>query len=546
MALKVKSIDELDPALVEAAQAELSQLIQERHPEVELTRGVIHDIVAFFAGGVSGAINQTEVNRVLQSRSLLAIQANPQLADPELVDHVLSNFLTSRRGGTRARGAITIVVTGDATVVISGNSSYFANGLEYVVDAPITARPPGTVTSNLNDRVLQPRGNDTYEFSVPATAAETGEGANARAGTKFTPDPPPARFVTAFSDGDFIGGTSAETNAELVKRMEAGIPAKVTAGRSNILALVKAQPQFAEIKNLSIIGYGDEEMTRDQHWIFPVSGGGRLDIYAQNDATPRTIVLRKVCRLVELRSTSAVWQCEIDRDDAPGFYGIAAIRRVNDPTDIAGFEVIQDQRGWYIDPTDWSPDLVYPTEAIYTRYQTSSVKFIDDATSVAGLAVGATQDYLVSVTTQPLIREMQEFLTDGSRRHLSADIVVKSAVPCFLSINCDIVKNSDESAPSLNPIKIAIANRVNNLNFPGELYASQVADVIHDYLIPGQAVGPIDMHGRIQKVDGETLVIRDKQVLRIPHAPSVLVTPKTTAFVLYPENVGLNVINRGV
>ena len=54
MGLKVNDINQLDPQLVENAQAELSQLIQERHPQVELTRGVIHDIVAFFAGGVSG------------------------------------------------------------------------------------------------------------------------------------------------------------------------------------------------------------------------------------------------------------------------------------------------------------------------------------------------------------------------------------------------------------------------------------------------------------------------------------------------------------
>lgn len=545
MALKVQSIAELDPALVEAAQAELSQLIQERHPEVELSRGVIHDIVAFFAGGVSGAINQTEVNRVLASRSLLAIEQNPQLADPELVDHVLSNFLTSRRGGTRARGNITIVVTGDATVVISGNSSYFANGLEYSVDAPITARPPGTVTSNPNDRVLQPRDDLTFEFSVPATAVEVGEAANARSGTKFTPDPVPARFVTAFADGDFISGTSAETNDELIKRMESGIPAKVTAGRANITALVKSQPVFAEIKNLSIIGYGDPEMVRDQHWIFPVSGGGRIDIYAQNDATPRTIILRKTCQLVSQTSVSSTWQFPIDRDDAPGFYSVLAVRRPEDPADNSGFEIIQDQRGWYVDPDDWAPDIVSLDEAIYTRYQTSTVQFIDNLTPVAGLQLGDERDYVVAVVTQPFIREMQEFLTAGERRHLGADILVKSAVPCFLSVNCDIVKDSDESAPELNEIRVAIATRVNNLNFPGALYASQIADVIHDFLTTGQAVGPIDMHGRIQLPDGETLVIRDKQVLRIPSAPASFVTPKTTAFILYPEDIGLSVINRG-
>lgn len=544
MALKVQSISELDPAIVEAAQAELSQLIQERHPEVELTRGVIHDIIAFFAGGISGGINQTEVNRVLESRSLLAIETNPQLADPELVDHILSNYLIERTEGTRSRGEITIVVEGDSTVVISANSLYVANGLNYFTDVPITARPPGTITNNPNDRVLEPRGDGSYEFSVPATAEDVGEAGNARAGTKFTPDPAPARFVTAFSASDFSGGTSTETNRQLVQRMQEGIPAKVTAGRLNITSLIKAQPAFADVKNVSIVGYSDPEMERDQHWIFPVSGGGRIDIYAQTDATPTTVAIRKLCRLVDLRTTDSVWQFTLGRNDAPGFYEINAVRRLDDPIDQAGFAVIQDQRGWDFGDDTWRPDIQFQREAAYTRYQTGVFQFVDNLTPVSELTEGDEVEFNVSVLTQPFIREIQEFLASNNHRHLASDILVKAAVPCFLSINCDIIKDTGESAPDLDDIRTALVNRINNLNFPGVLYASQVNDVIHDYLTGSQAVGPIDMHGRIRRVDGTDAVVRDTQVLWLPDSPSTLVTPKTTCFILYPEDIGLNVVNR--
>ncbi len=544
MGLKVQAISELDADVVEQAQAELSQLIQERHPEVELTRGVIHDIVAFFAGGISGGINQTEINRVLESRSLLAIETNPLLADDTLVDHVLSNFLITRKTGTHASGDITIVVEGDATVVVSANVVYTANGLNFLVDAPITARPPGSTTSDPNDRVLQPRGDGSYEFSVPATAESVGDTYNVRAGTKFTPVVPPSRFVTAFGASDFTGGTATETNTELVARMEAGIPAQVTAGRLNIEALVKAQAVFSDVKHLSIVGYGDPEMERDQHWIFPVSGGGRIDIYCQTDALPATVTLRKEARLVEKLATSSVWQFTLDRNDVPGFYEVSAVRRLDDPTDVAGFEVTYDSRGWYFDTDDWTPDIKYQREAAYTRYQTAIIRFVDTATPVADLAVGDEVEYNVSVLTQPLIRELQTFLASDDHRHLASDILVKSAVPCYLSINCDIVKNANESAPDLDAIRTALADRVNNLNFPGVLYASQVTDVIHDYLSGSQAVGPVDMHGQIRRVDGTTAVIRDNQVLWLPDSPSTLVTPRTTIFVLYPEDIGLNVVNR--
>lgn len=544
MALKVQSISELDPAVVEAAQAELSQLIQERHPEVELTRGVIHDIIAFFSGGISGGINQTEINRVLESRSLLAIRTNPQLSDPMLVDHILSNYLIERRTGTRARGDITIVVEGDSTVVVSANSLYVANGLNYRTDVPITARPPGTITNDPNDRVLEPRGDGSYEFAVPATAEDVGEGANARAGTKFTPNPPPARFVTAFGASDFNGGTSTETNQQIVDRMEAGIPAKVTAGRLNIKALVKDQPVFADVKALSIVGYADPEMERDQHWIFPVSGGGRIDIYAQNDSLPQTVTLRKMARLIDLQATSSVWQFTLDRNDAPGFYEVAAVRRPDDPIDVAGFELTHDERGWDFGNDTWKPDIAFLREAIYTRYQTGVFRFIDTLTPVAELVEGDELEYNVSVLTQPFIREMQEFLAGSDHRSLASDILVKGAIPAFLAINCDIIKDAGESAPDLDEIRTALVNRVNNLNFPGVLYASQITDVIHDYLSGSQAVGPLDLHARIRRVDGTDAIVRDTAVLWLPDSPSTLVTPKTTTFILYPEDIGLNVVNR--
>lgn len=545
MALKVQSIDELDPQLVLEAQAEISQLIQEKFPDVELSRGVIHDIVAFLQA-VTGGVNQTEVNRVLDSRSLLAIKSNPQLADPVLVDHVLSNYLITRRVGTRARGNITIVVQGPATAVISADSLYIANGLNFRTNVPITARPPGsTPSTDPNDRILSPRGDGTYEFTVPATAEDVGESANVRINTKFTPEPPPPRFVTSFSTDDFIGGTSAESNDQLIQRMEDGIPAKVTAGRLNISALVRSQPVFADMKNLSIIGYGDPEMERDQHWIFPVSGGGRIDIYCQMDALPKTTTVKKLARLIEKRTNDSIWQFTIGRDDAPGFYEVSAVRRLADPTDIAGMEIIYDARNWDFDDDQWRPDILTNIEAAYTRYQTAIIRFIDNLTPVADLTDGMEQEFNVGLLSQPFVGDLQEFLGGIDHRSLTSDILVKSAVPCFLSINFDIIKDASESAPDTDAIRVAIADRVNNLNFPGVLYASQITEVIHNYLFGTQAVGLLDMHGLIRRPDGETTVVRHNTALQLPDSPSTLVTPKTTIFVLYPEDIGLNVVNRG-
>jgi len=544
MGLKVQSINELDPAVVRAAQLQLSQLIQEKYPEAELQRGVLHDIVAFLAGGISGGVNQTEVNRVLDSRSLLAIQTNPELADDELVDHILSNYLISRKTGTRAKGEVTIIVEGDGTVVIAANALYSANGLDFYTDEAITARPPGNVAVNTTDRILSDRGDGTYEFSVPITADIVGEAGNLRTGSKFVPEPVPPRFVSAFNSSDLVGGNSEETNTQLVARMESGIPAKIAAGRLNIKALLKAQPAFADTKNYSVIGYGDAEMERDQHWIFPVSGGGRIDIYSQTAPMPQTITIKKTAVLTKINSTTTEWQFALGRDDAPGFYYVSGIRRPDDPLDIAGFPPTSDVRGWDLSTDTWVPDIESIHEATYTRYQTAIIRFTDTVTATSGLTVGDTAEYNVSVVTQPYIREIQEFLAGSDHRSLAADILVKAAVPCFLTLNFDVIKDVGESSPDTDDIIAGLVEWVNNLDFPSVLYASQLNDVIHNYLTGSQAVGALMMHGRISRVDGGDTVIRDTQILRIPTTPSLLVTPRTTIFVLYPDDVGINVVNR--
>lgn len=544
MTLKVQSIDDLEQSLVEAAQAELSQLIQERHPEVELTRGVIHDIIAFFAGGVSGAVNQTEINRVLNSRSLLAITQDPELADDELVDHVLSNYMVTRKTGTRASGDITIVVTGDSTVVIPANALYRADGLDFRVDVPITARPSGTTTTNPNDCVLLARTDGYYEFSVPATAVVIGETGNIRAGTKFTPEPVPSRFITAYGASDFTGGTAEETNTELIQRMQTGIAAPVMSGRNNIVALIRSQAVFADSYNFSIVGFGDAEMSRDQHWIFPVSGGGRIDIYAQMAALPQSLTVRKQAVLVEIDSTSSIWQVGIGRDDAPGFYDVLTVRRDEDPLDVGGFAITAETRSYDLSADTWLPDIQNNTEAAYTRYQSSVIQFEDTLTPVAELTIGETRYYNLTILVQPNIRELQDFLASSDVRPLTSDVLVKSAVPCFLSLDFNIYKNSNESAPDTDAIRTAVAGYVNKLGFAGTLYASSIHNIIHDYLTGSTAVGQIMLHGKIRRVDGSIAIIRDTHALQIPNSPSTLVTPKTVAFMLDPQDVGISVINR--
>jgi uncharacterized phage protein gp47/JayE len=545
MAVTVQSIDELDAELVQQLHAEFTELIQEKYPEVSLVRGPIHDLVHYLAGGIAGAVAQTNINRVQQSNSLLAIENNPELADDELVDAVLSNYLVERKAGVAAQGLITIVVTDNVSVVVPVETTYTANGMEFKLDAAFVAKPTGSELLSDAERELTARGDGTYSFTVPATAVTAGSDGNLRRGVKFTPSPIPARFVTAFAATDFTGGTDTELNAELIKRLQLGVAARVMQGRVNIEALIKSQAQFADTLHYSTIGYGNPEMQRDQHWIFPVSGGGRLDIYARTAAKPTTTTLTKTATLIEKRGTGGVWQFSLAKTDAPGFYDVVAVLLPDDDSDASGFEILLDQRGFDLSGDGVLPDVLTAAEAAYTRFQTAVIQFLDTETNTADLTVGDTADYDVVVRAMPLISELQEFCRDGKVRNLASDVLVKAAVPCFLSINCDIEQAVGETAPDTSAIKTDIANIVNNMAFPGQLHASTIADVIHNYLTSRQAVGPITMHGRIRRPDGTFTVVRNTQILTIPDSPSSMVTGRTVALILDTSDIGISVVTKG-
>lgn len=548
MALNITSLDDLNDDLVAQLQAEFEQLVKEKHPEIAFQRGVFSDLIAYFSGGISGAANQEVADRLFQSGSLKDIEANPALADDEFVDRVLSNYRIERKPGDLATGDIQIRVSANETVVVQENLAFQANGLNFLVDEPYTARPVGTTPILDTDRVLTPIGDGSFAFSISATAAEVGEKYNIRRGTTMVPVGFPNNFVSAVAATDFKGGEDVELNSELITRLQEGIAAKVMQGRVNIAAFIKEQESFKDIIALSTVGYGNAEMMRDQHSIFPVSMGGRLDIYARTRGLPLRLAFTKSATLIGTVAGGSVWQFSINRDDFPGFYDVTQIILPTDSVDTAGFEITSDIRSFDLseDTLPVQPDLVSIDEAFYTKYQTAVIQFVDTVTDTTGMVVNSTkQDYNIAIRGMPLIKELQDFAMDYRWRNLAADIAVKACVPCFLSINFDIQISAGSVTPDVTAIKNALVTEINNLGFPGQIHTSLVSDIVHGFLTDRQALGVIDLHGRINRPTGTFQIIRSRDVLRIPNDPGNMVSGRTTSFILEDDDIGISVITEG-
>lgn len=541
MTIAVKNLAELDPELVRQQLEEVTQRVREENPSLDIRRGVIHDILLLFHAALAAGL-VTNINDYLSARSLKAIEENPELADPELVDHVLSNFLVSRKPGAVASGEVAIVRSTNVSVTLAIGSVFVANGLRYLTEQVYTAKANSTQISDDSDRLITSLGGGRFIFTVPVVAEQTGANYVVTKDTLIVPEVPPSGYITSYAVNDFSGGKDPETNTELLARFRQGIACKAPSNRVNMQAMLREVEAFSRYKGLSIIGFGDAEMLRDKHWIFPVSGGGRMDWYLRSEELYTRSRLVKTATLVtKTEDARGVWQIAIGRDEAPGFYELANIR-VNGDTDFqGGFAVVDDTRSLDMTGAGFHPDVETIIEGAYSRYQAAVIKFLDTETDTIDLAVGSRQDYEMEVRVMPLIAAVQDYINGRDIRSYGADALVRAPVPCFMQLNFTLHKGAGVADPDQSSLKNALAAAVNRVGFTGRLFAGALQDVIYAYLPDGVSCGAIDMFGRLRYPDGQTKYIRDSDILVVPDDPHLQVSAKTVQFFLAPEDIGITV-----
>lgn len=545
MAIELASLSELDQPLVDQMFATFTQYMQERHPEVELTRGVFHDLVLYFNSALNATVRQN-IDRVLQSNSLLKITQNPALADDTLVDQVLSNYLLTRDTGTRAVGEATIVLTLPVQTTIQAAIQFSVDGVLFQPTQDFVALPPGNTPTNTDEREMLAVGDGTYAVNVLMEAVDVGVSGNIRRGSTFVPDYVPNNMVEAFAAVDFVNGADPSSNAEYISKLAPALAAKTVGSRASYAAAIRNISEFSTIPHLSILGCGDAEQQRDQHGLFPMSGGGKIDIYCQthSSAQEREHILEAV--YIGPGTTGTRWQVTLDRDTAPGFYEVVRIAKPL-ATNQTGYAILQDIRGADLSDLEFVPDVQSPAESAYTRYQTAVIQFEDTDTTPTGLTVNQSRvRYSVTTTSLPLIAPVQDFLGARDSRSRAADVLVKAAVPCFTKISFEIRKEAAAAnTVDVDAIKAALVAEIQKIGFSGQLHSSVINGVAHRYLTGRQAVGAIDMFGRIRRPDGTIQYVRDSVLLQIPDDPGRMVTGRTTVFLVGPQDISISLVAAG-
>lgn len=548
MPVEITSLASLDPADVTQALAATVQMLQEAEPTLDFRRGVVHDLLLYLGALLSTQIRAGVLARYLSARSLIDIEADPTLADPGVVDSVLSNYLITRNAGTTATGSVTIVLSSPVSVTIANGAVFTADGNTYQTSSTYTAKTEAAQINNSSDRLLTQLDDGNWAFVITVTATAIGAAGLIQINTLVIPTIQPTNYVTSYATSDFTGGLDSETNAELITELQNGIAAKAPSNRTNMQAMLRADASFTAVIGSSIVGYGDPEMLRDQHTLWPGSLGGRVDWYIRTTAQVLNLSLSKAATLLSVAADgSSSWQVSIGRDDAPGFYEIVSILPPAAANLSGTCTVTADVRSLDLTGTGFIPDIQTVPEGAYSRFQTSIIQFTDPrSTSATNLSPGATSLYNVVVSVLPQIDQIQDYISSPAIRSMAADVLIKAPVPCFVTVYFRVARSRVQADPDVNGIATAVAAAINAVGFTGRLYASTITDAAAGFLASGMSTGGIDLLGTIRAPDGQIIYLRDegplpRGVLIVPEIAGDMVGARTVQFFATPADINVEI-----
>jgi hypothetical protein len=537
------SISDLSASDIQQAEDFIISWLAAEYPSLDLSEGRVFRNLLIRPAAICYALDTQLMDELRQSQSLLAIEANPAIATDTAVDAVLSNYRITRQEGVKATGVVTVVMTSRRTTTIDMGAVFTHDGLTFVTTTSYVAVTDSTSVLSAAQRLITARTDGNYAFTVPVEASTAGEEYTVGVGSKFTVAPPISGFVDAFATQDFTGGTSTETNQELIDRMDSALAQPVFSGRKQIDALLRSA--ITNIYATSIIGFGDPEMLRDRHNIFSTSMGGKADLYVRTQALPEVLAVAKTAVLID--KVLGTWQFTVDKNDAPGFYTIESVIASTASPDTASFAILSDTRGLDLTPDvdeDFAPDVDTNIEGAYSRYQTSVVQFTDATGVLDGLInLTSTRSYMVYLKYMPGIKTLQRLACNRANRNPQADYLVRAPVPAFVSVSLRVeYTGTDEPDPDV--IKQVVADRVNGIGFQlGRLPASAIYDAIHNELSTTGAyvVAPIDIFVAIHRPDGTTLNARSGNQIEVPNTPEYDTTQRTVCFFLSPVDVDVTI-----
>lgn len=532
--LSTTDLQRLSPAAVEARLLRMTQLVEGLGVGVEARRGFIHDFVIRLQA-ILGQAYSDQLDRVGRSLNPTLIGITGQV-ESTVIDVAANNLGLVRQQAATASGSLRITMSENRTVLIPAGTRFLgSNGVEYVTSQVFVGRSEATEVRSLGDRVISLDADGNYSFTIEAAATTTGFQGQLQLNSTLQPvSIVIANLVSVTAASDFDGGQDAESDAALIDRMRRLLPARTASTRASISAYLSQPQALPQLRAISTLGFGDEELVRAQR--AGLGSASMADVFIRSSLLPslgRASLTGTVTEVVP--GGSATWSIPVGRDIMPGFYRVVDVRN----TELTNIQLAEVQRGMDVSALsgEYVPRITEPQDAAFSRFQTAVLIVTSSST---GLTVGQQKTFEVDLQGLPSIAAAQSLLSDRAFRYVGGDTLVRAAVPAFVSVAVQLHVSRGNSLPSPLPIRSAIADYINNAGFAGRLHKSRISSLVHRFLPAGIDVASIEVVLETLKPTGQISRQRVSDHIEVPLDIPAGVSARTCVFFADPANISIS------
>ncbi|MDO4568789.1 MAG: baseplate J/gp47 family protein [Planctomycetia bacterium] len=489
--IEVNSFDQIDVSTVTEYQQLLTQLIQEKYPGIDISRGVLHDLVLYLHA-VLAARTSTELSRYKSAQSLLSISQDPTLAEESVADKVFSNYNITRKSATYSRGRVLLEFSENVSVLLPVNTRFYYNDETYITSSSVVIYSTNSGASDTLSQIS----HDVFGYYADVVAEVPGASSFIAKGTEFTTDSSFDNLIRITAAEDFTIGSDTESNAHVMQRLADGMATPCWGNRANIAALLLQN--FPEMVDISVIGFGDAEMQRDKLTVFPISVGGRADIYVKTTPSVTALTVTEPATFLTMDKGLARWQ--LSTKALPGSYRVTDVRLEDKSCEIVKHTV---------------------TGIPHTADSKILVEFLSDS-----LVDDVNKDCLVTIVGQSDIDKVQAVLEDRALMPVTNDALVRAAWPAFVDVVVTITSKAGNEAA----IRNTITNHINNTGFAGVITSVELARALGDVLTNDQQLYTLRLSSEVWGPDNLVYQASGCELAEAPNDPMRGVTSRTTVF----------------
>jgi hypothetical protein len=244
----------IDPRFQDQARTFITETLKQVVPTLNVDSGSAINSVFGRGGATITAVLFQEIEHVLTTRDL----SDPTALSEADMDLILSNLLTARDGGQLSFGLVRLYYN-------ERQRREFGAGLT----ATISTSEINFVT--LSDLVFEPQDyaidsdNGLYYINVPMVGEESGEAYNVDPGdiNQLVSDLSGAVLVT--NPSAFRNGLEAQDNTQALRKAQRSVSTRTPLSTDG--AVFWFQETFGgKLRDLLVVGNGDDEMLRDKLW----------------------------------------------------------------------------------------------------------------------------------------------------------------------------------------------------------------------------------------------------------------------------------------